>query len=163
MEPIRADHHEVLERLRYMYVQSGGKMLDNPDVWGLNENEKISTLRDGDFALVMDGGHPYQLVTNIGYYMVIGGLIGGDGYQFMRLLYREFTIRVLHLRHCINDGDDRHPTLRWPGPTLIITTRDNNGARRKEHLRPYDEIITELPDKGKGTPYDALGNARKTT
>jgi len=154
---IRKDHKAVLDRLRDMYIQSGGESYNEPEAWGLDDRV-VTSGDDSHYTLEMDGGHPYRLHTNIGCYVIIGGHCGGDGKQFIRLLDREFNISVLTPRYSIDDGDERHPMLRWPGPTLVISMKPSNLKNKELLLRPYYAIVAEHDDSD--TPYDALGNEK---
>lgn len=90
-EPIKPEHKELLNRIRELYVQSGGKPLYEPEDYGLNNSIKTASGIEIDF----DYGVPGKMYTPDGYYMILGSNVVGDTDVFWELFNQEFNVEIL--------------------------------------------------------------------
>ena len=91
MKSIIPEHKKILDKLRELYVESGGKPLNKPEDWGLNECGKSTKGLEIDF----DYGVPGRLYTEEGYYMILGSSVVGDTDKFWELLNEAFNVEIL--------------------------------------------------------------------
>ena len=91
MKSIIPEHKEILDKLRELYVESGGKPLYKPEDWGLNEYGKSTEGLEIDF----DYGVPGRLYTKEGYYMILGSSVVGNTDKFWELLNEVFNVEIL--------------------------------------------------------------------
>lgn len=89
---IRPDHKKLLDRIRELYVESGGKPLYQPEEWGLNEFYKSRT---GGIEVSFDHGVPEDMYTPEGSYTILGSNAAGDTKKFWKLFNQAFDVEVL--------------------------------------------------------------------
>lgn len=89
--PIKPEHKEILDKIRELYVKSGGKLFHEPEAWGLNEYEKSI---DG-IEVSFDYGVPSHMRTPDGYYVILGSCVCGDSEIFWELFTKEFDTVIV--------------------------------------------------------------------
>lgn len=119
IKPIKPEHKKLLDRIRELYIQSGGKPLNEPEDWGLNEYIKTESGIEIDF----DYGVPRRMYTPDGYYTILGSNVVGDTDMFWKLLDQEFSVEIL-----IPKRDDKKvPYLEYQlqvsGPRIRISEK----------------------------------------
>lgn len=88
---IKPEHKKILDKLRELYIQSGGEPLYEPEDWGLNEFYKSGSGLEIDF----DYGVPHNLLTPDGSYMILGSNVVGDTKKFWDLLNEAFEVEII--------------------------------------------------------------------
>lgn len=121
MQKIRPDHKGLLDTIRELYVESGGKLLYKPEDWGLNEVHKSTEGIEVDF----DYGVPHNMYTPEGSYVILGSNTVGDKKKFWELFNQAFNVEVLIPQR--NDAEVRTTCLKFQcrlsGPYVRITKR----------------------------------------
>jgi len=122
MKTIKSEHKEVLNKLRELYVESGGRPLYIPEDWGLNEYGKSKEGLEIDF----DYGVPGRLYTEEGYYMILGSNSVGNTDYFWKLLNEAFNVEILIPKR--DDVETRKRSelefqLNSSGPYVRITSK----------------------------------------
>ena len=90
---IKSEDKRVLDIIRELYEESGGKPIGKPETWGLNESCEAKTM-DG-YAVSFDGYYPSRLHTSEGCYVILGGGVDGDLYQFWGLFNKSFDVELI--------------------------------------------------------------------
>jgi hypothetical protein len=88
---IKPEHKNILNKLRELYVQSGGKPMHEPEDFGLNDLNKCESGMEIDF----DYGIPHYLYTQDGSYMILGSSLAGDTKKFWDLLNQAFNVEII--------------------------------------------------------------------
>lgn len=91
IEPIKPDHKKILDKIRDLYVQSGGKPLGDPEDYGLNEYGKS---KEG-IEIHFDYGVPSRMYTPDGCYVILGSSVCGDSEKFWELFTKEFDGKII--------------------------------------------------------------------
>ena len=89
---IRPDHKKLLDKIRELYVESGGAPLHQPEEYGLNEFYRSKT---GGIEVDFDYGVPHDMYTPEGSYTILGSNIMGDTKRFWELFTLAFDVEVL--------------------------------------------------------------------
>ncbi len=79
-EVIKPEHRKILNKIRELYIQSGGEPLYEP-----------SSGLEIDF----DYGVPHELYTPEGSYMILGSNVVGDTDMFWNLLNQTFEVEIV--------------------------------------------------------------------
>ena len=119
IKPIKSEHKKILDRIRELYIESGGRPFDEPEAWGLNKFEKSNN----GIQVHFDYGSPDRMYTPDGGYMILGGHIQGDHEKFWESFFREFeVVTVVEKR---NDGNvsELEYLSQYSGPIVRITQR----------------------------------------
>lgn len=90
-EEIKPEHKKILNKLRELYIQSGGEPLYEPEDYGLNDLCKSGNGMEVDF----DYGIPHYLYTPDGSYMILGSNVVGDTKKFWDLLNQAFEVEII--------------------------------------------------------------------
>ena len=119
IKSIRPEHKEMLDKIRELYIISGGKPFYDPEDFGLNEYDKSN----GGIQVHFDYGSPDRMYTPGGGYVILGGHIMGDQDKFWELFTAEFEVVTIVEKR--NDGK-----IPWSnyinqcsGPVVRITPR----------------------------------------
>lgn len=88
---IKPEYKNILNKLRELYIQSGGKPLYEPEDYGLNDLRKSGSGMEVDF----DYGVPHELYTPEGSYTILGSSVVGDTDIFWDLLNRAFETEII--------------------------------------------------------------------
>lgn len=120
---IRPDHKKLLDKIRELYVESGGKPFNKPEDWGLNKFYKSQTK---EIEIDFDYGVPHNMYTSEGSYKILGSNIVGDTKKFWELFIQAFNVEVLTPQR--NDAEVRaRSELEFQcnpsGPYVRITER----------------------------------------
>lgn len=97
-EEIKSEHKKILDKIRQLYIESGGKPLNEPEDFGLNPHGKSKSGIEIDF----DYGIPHNMYTPDGYYTILGSNLVGDTKKFWELLNQEFEVEIVKPKR--NDG-----------------------------------------------------------
>ncbi|MDD4440011.1 MAG: hypothetical protein PHS04_18555 [Tissierellia bacterium] len=81
----------LLNKLRDMWCECGGKLWESPEEHGVYENQKIDSGIEVDF----DYGAPHRMYTPDGSYMVLGSCMCGNTKEFMRKLEETFNVEIV--------------------------------------------------------------------
>ena len=65
---IKPEHKKILDKIRQLYIESGGKPLYEPEDFGLNPYSKSKSGIEIDF----DYGVSHNMYTSDGYYTILG-------------------------------------------------------------------------------------------
>jgi hypothetical protein len=90
-EVIKPEHKKILNKLRELYIQSGGEPLYEPEDFGLNDLRKSGRGMEVDF----DYGVPLEMYTPEGSYMILGSNRVGDTKKFWELLNQVFDVEII--------------------------------------------------------------------
>lgn len=88
---IKPEDKKILNKLRELYIQSGGEPLYEPEDFGLNDRNKCGGGMEVDF----DYGVPHSLYTPDGSYMILGSSRVGDTKKFWDLLNQAFDVEII--------------------------------------------------------------------
>lgn len=118
-KPIKPEHKKLLDRIRELYIQSGGKLSYEPEDFGLNNIVKTADGIEIDF----DYGVPGTMYTPEGSYEILGSHVVGDTDMFWELFNQEFNVEIL-----IPQRDDSKTSyiayqLQVSGPRVRISTK----------------------------------------
>jgi hypothetical protein len=91
IEPIIPEHKKILDKIRELYVESGGEPLNDPEDLGLNKYEKSHEGIEIEF----DYGVPSHMLTPDGYYMILGSCVCGNSEKFWELFSQEFETTIV--------------------------------------------------------------------
>lgn len=117
IEQIKPEHKKILDKIRELYIMSGGKLSYKPEDWGLNEHEKSIE----GIEVRFDYGVPYRMYTPDGYYVILGSCVCGNSEKFWELFTKEFdTIIVVPKRDDSNGHDSKYQS-QYSGPVVRIT------------------------------------------
>ncbi len=139
------EHRRIIYKIRELYVQSGGKPLNKPEAYGLNEMVKSGDGIEIDF----DYGVPRRMYTPDGYYMILGSSVVGDRDKFWRLLNQEFDVEIV-----IPKRDDRKTNefdlqTQVSGPTVRIKEKNRVGMSKIVERDTSKDDILIIEDVGK--------------
>lgn len=116
IEPIKPEHKKILDKIRELYVESGGKPLGDPEAWGLNKNGKSIE----GIEIYFDYGVPMRMFTPDGYYVILGSSVCGDYVKFWELFIKEFETFIVSPKRV----DDKTPYVQYQtqysGPVVRI-------------------------------------------
>lgn len=90
-EEIKPEHKKILDKLRELYIQSGGEPMYEPEDFGLNDLRKSERGMEVDF----DYGVPSSLYTPDGSYMILGSNRVGDTKKFWDLFNQAFNVEII--------------------------------------------------------------------
>lgn len=90
-EVIKPEDKKILNKMRELYIQSGGEPLYEPEDFGLNDINKSKSGMEIDF----DYGVPNSLYTPDGSYMILGSNVVGDTKKFWDLLNQAFDVEII--------------------------------------------------------------------
>jgi hypothetical protein len=113
---IKPEHKKILNKLRELYIQSGGKPLYEPEDFGLNELFKSEEGMEIDF----DYGVPHELHTPDGSYMILGSNVVGDVKKFWNLLDEAFDIEIIKPKRDDRKISELDLQLKLSGPIIRI-------------------------------------------
>ena len=119
IETIRSEHKRILDKIRELYIKSGGEPLNDPEDWGLNENEKSIRGIEVNF----DYGIPSHMLTPDGYYMILGSSVCGDSEKFWELFTREFETEIVVPKRDDNKTPYMEYQCCYSGPLVRIRER----------------------------------------
>jgi hypothetical protein len=91
IKQIRPEHKMILDKIRELYVESGGKPLYNQEDLGLNKCEKSIE----GIEISFDYGVPIRMLTPDGYCMILGSSICGDLKEFWNFFIEEFDTTII--------------------------------------------------------------------
>ncbi len=91
IDPIKPEHKKILDKIRELYVQSGGKPLGEPEEYGLN---KYGKSKEG-IEIYFDYGVPSRMLTPDGYYVILGSSVCGNPEKFWELFTKEFGGKII--------------------------------------------------------------------
>jgi hypothetical protein len=91
IEPIKPEHKEILDKIRGLYIECGGKPLYKPEDWGLNEYGKSIE----GIEVYFDYGVPTRMLTPDGYYVILGSCVCGNSEEFWELFTKEFETKIV--------------------------------------------------------------------
>jgi len=117
---IKPEHKKILNKLRELYIQSGGEPLYEPEDWGLNELYKSGEGMEIDF----DYGVPHNLFTPDGSYMILGSNIVGDTKKFWDLLNQAFDVEIIKPKRDDGKISELDFQLQLSGPVIRIREKD---------------------------------------
>lgn len=125
MEEIKPEHKPLLDKVRNLYIESGGKPLHKSEEFGLNQFFKS---KNGKIEIDFDYGVPCHMYTPQGSYTILGSNIVGDTKKFWELLTQAFNVEILTPQR--NDAIVRaRSELEYQccvsGPVIAITERSN--------------------------------------
>lgn len=120
IKPIRPEHKKILEKIRRLYIESGGKPLYKSESWGLNDTMKSENGIEVDF----DYGLPCHLFTRDGFYMILGSSVVGDLDKFWELFNQEFDVEIVKPKRDdrITEGFDIQTQVSGP----IVRIKEKN-------------------------------------
>lgn len=116
VEQIKPEHKKILDKIRELYIESGGKLSHKPEAWGLNEYEKSI---DG-IEISFDYGVPMRMLTPDGYYVILGSSICGDSEKFWGLFTGEFETRIIIPKRDDSNGHNIGYQSQYSGPVVRI-------------------------------------------
>lgn len=90
-DAIKSEHKKILDKIRELYIESGGKPLYEPEDFGLNDLHKS----DSGIEVNFDYGVPYKMYTPDGSYMILGSNVVGDTKKFWDLLNQVFEVEII--------------------------------------------------------------------
>lgn len=130
VKPIKSEHKKILDKIRDLWIQSGGKPFGDPETWGLNERGKSI---DG-IEIHFDYGVPYRMFTPDGYYIVLGCSLVGDTNKFWGLFVQEFDTEIV-----VPKREDSKMSLgecdcSYSGPLVRIEQRQNLGVVKNDKI-----------------------------
>lgn len=88
---IKSEHKKILDKLRELYIQSGGEPLYEPEDFGLSDLRKSGSGIEIDF----DYGVPHEMHTPDGSYMILGSNVVGNIKKFLDLLNQDFEVEII--------------------------------------------------------------------
>lgn len=116
IKPIKPEHKEILDKIRELYIQSGGQPLYDPEDWGLNDSKKSIEGIEVSF----DYGSPVEMFTPDGFYMILGSCVCADSKKFWELFTQEFDCKIVIPKR----DDSKTPYLQYQlcnsGPLVRI-------------------------------------------
>lgn len=118
-DPIKPEHKKILDKLRELYIQSGGMPLYEPEDYGLNEFMKVESGIEIDF----DYGVPHRMYTPDGYYMILGSSLAGDTKKFWELLNQEFNVEIIVPKRDDSKTSEFQLQTRSSGPIVLLTEK----------------------------------------
>ncbi len=89
--PIIPEHKVILDKIRELWIESGGRPISSPEVWGLNNTDKS----DKGIEILFDYGCPHFMYTPDGFYTIIGGGFIANTDKFWELFTKEFKIEAV--------------------------------------------------------------------
>ena len=117
---IKPEHKKILNKIRELYIQSGGEPLHSPEDYGLNKLLKSEKGFEVDF----DYGVPHYLYTPDGSYMILGSNVVGDTKKFWDLFNQAFHVEIIKPKR----DDSKISTLEYQtqisGPVVRIREKD---------------------------------------
>lgn len=113
---IKPEHKKILDKIRELYVESGGTPLYEPEDWGLNKYKKSIE----GIEIIFDYDVPSHMLTPDGYYMILGSSVCGDSEKFWELFTKEFDIVIAVPKR--NDSKTHYMTyqLEYSGPLVRL-------------------------------------------
>jgi len=118
-EEIKHEHKKILDKIRQLYIESGGKPLYEPEDFGLNPRDKSESGIEIDF----DYGIPHNLYTSDGYYVILGSNVVGDTKKFWELLNQEFEVEIVKPKRDDSKISGLEFQLQVSGPLVRIRER----------------------------------------
>lgn len=118
-EKIKHEHKKILNKIRGLYIQSGGKPLYEPEDFGLNNLHKSESGIEVDF----DYGVPHHLYTPDGSYTILGSNIVGDTDKFWKLFNEEFEVEIIKPKRDDSKISGLEFQLQISGPVVRIKER----------------------------------------
>lgn len=88
---IKPEYKRILDKIRELYIESGGKPLYEPEDFGLNQYGKSQRGIEVSF----DYGIPERMHTPEGYYVILGSNVLGDLDKFWELFNQEFEVEII--------------------------------------------------------------------
>lgn len=116
IEPIKPEHKKILDKIRELYVKSGGEPLGEPEEYGLNEYEKS---KEG-IEIHFDYGVPSHMHTPDGYYVILGSSVCGNSKKFWELFTKEFGGKIVIPKRYDNKIPYIQYQTEYSGPVLRI-------------------------------------------
>jgi hypothetical protein len=113
---IKPEHKKILNKIRELYIQSGGEPLYEPEDFGLNDLRRSKSGLEIDF----DYGVPHELYTPEGSYMILGSNVVGDTNKFWDLLNQAFEIEIIKSKRNDVDISEIEFQLQISGPIIRI-------------------------------------------
>lgn len=115
-EVIKPEHKKILNKIRELYIQSGGEPLYEPEDFGLNNLRKSGSGMEIDF----DYGVPHELYTPEGSYMILGSNVVGDTDMFWDLLNQTFEVEIVKPKRNDAGISELEFQLQISGPIIRI-------------------------------------------
>lgn len=116
---IKPEHKKILNKIRELYIQSGGKPLYEPEDFGLNAFYKSGEGMEIDF----DYGVPHSLRTPDGSYTILGSNVVGDTKKFWDLLNEAFEVEIITPKRNDAKISELEFQLQYSGPVIRIRER----------------------------------------
>jgi len=88
---IKPVYKRILDKIRELYVESGGELLNSPEDYGLNTLFKST----GGIEVIFDYDTPHWMYTPEGCYTILGDNVVGDTKRFWELFNQAFDVEVL--------------------------------------------------------------------
>lgn len=152
IKEMNPEHKRIIYRIRELYIQSGGKPLNKPEAYGLNE-----TVKSGDgIEIDFDYGVPRRMYTPDGYYMILGGSLVGDRDKFWKLLNQEFDVEIVSPKRDDKKTKEFDLQTQVSGPVVRINekNRKNISTIVERDTSKDDILIIEDVEKKKEKEED---------
>lgn len=119
IKPINPEHKKILDKIRELYIASGGKPFYDPEDFGLYEHDKSN----GGVQIHFDYGSPDRMYTPDGGYVILGSHIMGNQDKFLELFTAEFEVVTIVEKR--NDGKITWGDYlsQYSGPVVRIISR----------------------------------------
>ena len=117
---IKPEYKRILDKIRELYIKSGGEPLYKPEDFGFSEFSKSIT---GEIEVDFDYGIPQRMYTPDGSCVILGDSIAGDTKKFWDLFTREFYVEILEPQR-ERARSELELQLSYSGPCVIIRERD---------------------------------------
>lgn len=113
---IKPQHKKILNKIRELYIQSGGEPLYEPEDYGLNDYQKSNRGFEVDF----DYGVPQNLYTPDGSYHILGSSVVGYTRKFWQLFNQAFEVEIIRPKRDDKKISESEFQLQVSGPLVRI-------------------------------------------
>lgn len=120
IKQIKSEHKKILNKIRELYILSGGEPFHTPEDYGLNEIRKSGKGFEVDF----DYGVPHDLYTPEGSYTILGSSRVGDTKKFWKLFNEAFHVEIIKPKRDDTKISELEYQTQLSGPIVRIVEQE---------------------------------------